>query len=443
MDLFKRHASLTVLVAVLFVQVVGLAFQVKRPSDAGTISLIRVWGINLIAPAEHGVVHMQDWVQHTWRNYFYLRDVRRENQRLQDEIVHLRLEESRLAEDADRAQRLQALLKFKQQYISETVAAQVIGSSGSEQSRILYIDKGSNDGLKGDMAVITPTGIVGKITRVTPNNSQVLEINDQSSGVGAILEKSRLQGILKGTPSGQTVVHYIMADEKVEVGERVLTSGGDRIFPKGLPIGRVVQVNPGADTFLNIRIKPSARLDRLEEVLVVTKVSEQQPELIPETPLRASEILAQRLPSVPVKPPVAAPVATASGGGAPPEEGVVTTVKKPASGGEAKPAPTGAITAKPATANGAAKPAVKPAAANGQSGATPGATHTGTVPQATGNGTAKANGTAVSKPKAPSTNGSVTQPNPAGSKPAAVPVKPKSDKPGDKPPAPTGEGQPQ
>src|SRR5208337_3885230 len=99
-----------------------------------------------------------------------------------------------------------------------------------------YIDKGTNDGLKPDMAVMSPSGVVGKIILVASNHAQVLEIDDPSSGVGAMLENSRLQGILKGTPAGDIMVHYIMSDEKVELGELVVTSGGDRVFPKGLPI---------------------------------------------------------------------------------------------------------------------------------------------------------------------------------------------------------------
>ncbi len=127
---------------------------------------------------------------------------------------------------------------------------------------MLYIDKGSSDGIKPDMAVITPTGIVGKIVQVFPDSSQVLPINDQFSGVGAALKDSRLQGILKGAANGATTLQYIMSDEKVVPGEEVITSGGDRIFPKGLPVGRVVSVEPGKDLFLNIRVLPSSRLDR-------------------------------------------------------------------------------------------------------------------------------------------------------------------------------------
>ncbi len=133
------------------------------------------------------------------------------------------------------------------------------------------------------MPVITPDGIMGKVLRVYPSSSLVLEINDPSSGAGVILEKSRLQGILKGNPNGngELIIQNIMADEKVEVGERVLTSGGDRIFPKGMPVGVVSRFAHGKDIFLDIWVKPAAQLSRAEEVLVVTKVDERTPESQP------------------------------------------------------------------------------------------------------------------------------------------------------------------
>ncbi len=447
MDLFKRHASLSLLVAVLFLQVVALAYQVKRPTDRGPVRLIRMWGVGLVTPAENAVIRAQDWVHNVWHDYFYLRDVRRENERLQDENLRLRLEQVRLAQDAGQAQRIQSLLKFKEQFISDTMAAQVIGTSGTETSRVIYIDKGVNDGVKADMAVITPSGIVGKVIRTFPNASQVLEINDQSSGVGAILEKSRLQGILKGTPSGESMVHYIMNDEKVEAGEMVLTSGGDRIFPKGLPIGRIVQVTPGPETFLNIRVKPSAQLDRLEEVLIITRMVEQEPGAVPDMPMRASEILAQRLPTIPVKPPELATAPTPAQAAAGTQAGTAPAGAAPASagtgtgttqGGSVKPgtaaggtvfktaqtkspAPQTNATAASANPAGVVKPKAASAPGNVTSGAKPATTATGTTKPsaaaATQPGASAGTGTTVPKPKP--ANGDAAKPG-AGVTPKAA-----------------------
>src|SRR6266567_503028 len=181
-----RYRNLVILVGVLFLQVLGLAVQVKRGgNDAENTRLIRIWGVGALTPFERTLVWVQNGTGNVWHNYFYLRGVRAENRQLKEQIEQMRLEQVRLAEDAAQARRLQTLLAFKEQFISRTVAAQVIGSSGSDLSRVVYIDKGEDDGLKRDMAVITADGIVGKILQAykTPRESQVLLINDQSSGV--------------------------------------------------------------------------------------------------------------------------------------------------------------------------------------------------------------------------------------------------------------------
>ena len=304
MDVLGRYRNLIILVGVLFLQVLGLAMQVKRSGTETTqdTRLIRLWAVGALAPFERALVWVQSGTGNIWHNYFYLRGVRAENRDLKAQIEQMRLEQVRLNEDAAQARRLQTLLAFKEQFISKTVAAQVIGSSGSDLSRVVYIDKGENVGIQRDMAVITANGIVGKVLLAYPSESQVLLISDQSSGVGAILEKTRLQGVLRGTSNGQIVLERVMADEQVTPGETVLTSGGDQIFPKGLPVGTVMQVDKGKDLFLNIKIKSAASLSRLEEVLVLVE-KQQRPSLADEkTRVRAADVLAQRLPSVPDKP---------------------------------------------------------------------------------------------------------------------------------------------
>ena len=325
-----RYRNLIILVGVLFLQVLGLAVQVKRGgADTENTRLIRIWTVGAITPFERSVVWVQRGVGSIWRNYFYLRGVRAENRDLKEQIEHMRIEQVRLSEDAAQARRLQTLLAFKEQFISKTVAAQVIGSSGSDLSRIIYIDKGGDAGLQRDMAVITSDGIVGKVMLVYPSVSQVLLINDQSSGVGAILEKSRLQGVLRGTANGEVVLERVMSDEQVPVGETVLTSGGDQIFPKGLPVGTVANVANGKDLFLNIKIKAAANLDKLEEVLVLVEKQERQATAEDNVRVRAADILAQRLPSVPDKP--ATDAATATGSTAGTAAGTSAGSAKPAS----------------------------------------------------------------------------------------------------------------
>lgn len=300
-NLLSRYRNVTILVVVLFAQILGLAVQVRRSSDQDSGRLIRVWAVSAITPFEKAIVWMQSDSRNIWRNYLFLRGVRQENRDLKEELDRLRLEHIRLKEDAAQARRLQALLGFKEQFISRTLPAQVIGSSGSAQSRSVFIDKGRNDGIDLGMPVITSDGVVGKIWQVYRSTAQVLLLDDQSSGVGAILETSRLQGVLRGKPSGDVVLEKIMADEQVQAGEKVLTSGGDLVFPKGLAVGTVMKVSRSSESFLTIRVRPSANLNKLEEVLVITQRDERVP-AVAQTGLRAADILAMRLPSVPDKP---------------------------------------------------------------------------------------------------------------------------------------------
>jgi rod shape-determining protein MreC len=303
-NLITRHRNASILVAVLFAQVLGLAVQVKRTTDPESSRLIRLWSVSAITPLEKALLWTQHSVGNLWHNYIYLRGVRAENRALREEMERMRIERVRLTEDAEQGRRLQALLQFKEQFIAETVAAQVIGSSGTEQSRAVYLDKGEKDGIKPDMAVITADGVVGKVLRVFSSSSLVLLINDQTSGLGAILEKSRLQGIVRGTATGEAVLEKVMIDERVQPGERVLTSGGDRVFPKGLTVGTVSKASQGTDAFLNIHLRPAANLNKLEEVLVITKMEEREaaPSEVAGR-VRAVDILAARLPSVPDKKP--------------------------------------------------------------------------------------------------------------------------------------------
>ena len=323
---FSRYRNLLVLLAVLVAQIVGLAVQVRRvdsgrstldTGDGSGVRLIRLWTNALITPPERLIHSSQLDAGGIWRGYIDLRHVREQNQDLQQTIDRLRLEQASLLEDARQGQRLQGLLNFQEKYIYSTLAAQAIGSSGSDQSRVFYLDKGSIDGLDRDMAVITPDGIVGKIREVYPHSAQVLAINDQTSGAGVILESTRIRGILRGNAAGQPQIIGILADQRIQPGEKVLTAGGDQIFPRGLPVGVVQKVvrDPDRDSFIQIIVKPAAHLDRLDEVLVITST---QPRFSPQEQQdvatseqvkgpeaaaikeqkRASEIMAEHLPGL-------------------------------------------------------------------------------------------------------------------------------------------------
>jgi rod shape-determining protein MreC len=351
MNLFSRHKNAIVLATVLLVQMLALAVQVKRQTDHGPVRLIRIVAIGAITPIERGMIHGGEGLRGLWANYIDLRHVRADNLRLKHEMEEMRLEREREQEDARQARRIQALLEFKENWIDKTVAAQVIGTSGTESSRLLYLDKGAADGIRPDMPVITPDGVAGKILAVFGDHvSQVLLISDPTSGLGATLVKSRLQGIVKGTPTGEVELNYIMGDENVQSGEQLVTSGGDRVFPRGLPIGTISKVSVGRNLFLKLQVKPAAQLDRLEEVLVVTQQKERAPDVAGLGPIRASDILSQHLPGVPQQP-VPTPQT-----GAPQTQAAPNAAQPPAQPSQKPATPAPGVTQKPAQQGNVLKP---------------------------------------------------------------------------------------
>ncbi len=262
----SRHRSLLLLATVVLSQVLLLAVQIKRERQ---VRLIRVWTVSMISPFQRAGAWVIDRVQGGWSSYVGLRGAQRENQDLRAELDRLKLQNSQLESRAIEADRLAALLGFREAHADvPMLAARVIGSSADPTSRTIYINRGENAGVHKNMGVITPEGVVGKVLEVYSGTAQVLLLTDKEGGVGALLAGSRTQGVVGGMGEPLLVMKYVSNDEQVPVGERVLTSGQDRIFPKDLPVGTVVETKPGTP-FKMIRIKPASHLDRLEEVLVL------------------------------------------------------------------------------------------------------------------------------------------------------------------------------
>jgi len=264
----SRHKSLTLLATVVVAQVLLLAVQIKRERQ---VRLIRVWAVELISPVQRAGSWIVYNFEHGWGNYVSLRNTREENQTLRAELDRLKVRNAELEGRAHEADRLADLLKFRQEHAEVSmVAARVIGGSPDSGSLIVNIDRGSRDGLRRDMGVITPDGVVGKILAVYPDVSQVLLIGDKESGVGALLANTRTQGVVRGSGKPDLSMDYVPNDAKISVGEAVLSSGQDRIFPKDLPVATVAEAVPDhKGPFMKIVLKPAAHLDRLEEVLVL------------------------------------------------------------------------------------------------------------------------------------------------------------------------------
>jgi rod shape-determining protein MreC len=262
----SRHKSLVLLAGVILLQVLLLAVQIKRDSQG---RLIRTWTVGAVSPFERAGSYVFGSFRDTWRNYFALRGTKKDNDDLRRENDTLKLRVAQLEGKAAEADRLGALLHFRQSQADvPMVAARVIGVGPGTGSLTIQLDRGEHDGIRKDMGVITPDGVVGKIIETYPNTSQVLLLTDERSGVGAKFADSGIQHPVGGVGESILAMKYVPNDDEVNVGERVVTSGMDRIFPRDLPVGTIAEVKPG-NQFKQIRVKPAANLEKLEEVLVL------------------------------------------------------------------------------------------------------------------------------------------------------------------------------
>jgi len=266
MDFFlSRYRHLTVLLIVIAAQLLLIAYQVRTNRD---VPLIRVWAVTAVTPVEQGLEFVR---RYTWgfvEDYFVLLRVRGQNEGLRRENGQLKIENNYLRNELATADRARALSVFQARSPSKTIAARVIGNGTGANSKVVFVDRGSTSGVESGMAVVTPDGIVGKVVDAYPTASLVMEITDPTFAAGVLSQKNRVHGTLKGQGHAECLVDYVQNEERVDVGEWFYTSGDDRIFPKGFPVGQVTAVQNGK-TFKEIYVTPSGLQGGAEEVLIV------------------------------------------------------------------------------------------------------------------------------------------------------------------------------
>lgn len=275
--LLNRYRNITVLVVVLVAQLFLLAYQVKSQKD---VRLIRVWAVTGVIPLAKVVDSVRANTVGLLDYYADLLRAHGENKRMASELGRLKLENQFLRTELATAERAQALSIFQRRNPSRMVAARIIGTGTGGGAKVVYVDRGSSDGVQKGNAVITPEGIVGKITAAYPRASQVILITDPSFAAGVISQKHRVLGTLKGQGHGTCQVEYIQNEEQVEVGEWFFTSGDDRVFPKGLPVGQIKIARSGKLFFKEVFVVPAGLQRGLEDVLIVLEGAHQD---IPDT----------------------------------------------------------------------------------------------------------------------------------------------------------------
>lgn len=306
-EAISRHRSLALLASVIVAQVLLLAYQIRRSHD---VRLIRYWSVQASAPAARSGTWFFSHVGGFWSGYIGLRNAHTENEQLREQVGQLELRNRELESQAAEARRLEVLLDFHNAHPeAQMLAVQVIEASADPASETVLINRGDQDRVKRNMAVITPDGIVGKVVEVFPSTAQVMLMTDKGMGVGAMFADTRTHGVVKGTGDPQPLMDYIVNDEKVSTGQTIITSGEDRIFPKGLLVGVVASAKDG-NPFQKILVRPAARLDRLEDVIVL----ETQQELAPAKPGQSFTVSPAPAPlsQAPAQT-VAAPPATVAG----------------------------------------------------------------------------------------------------------------------------------
>ena len=259
---------------------VHLAVISHQVDGGGGVSLLQRGLLTAVSPLQRGVSAIVGGVGEAWRGWAFHRATYTENRRLEQRVRELETELQAFSARAQEGVRLRELLELRQAVPMETAAAEVVSRDGVPWFRSLTIDKGEADGIALDAPVMSPTGVVGRVFAVGPHAARVQVLLDRDSGAGVLVERSRVPGVVVGQVAGSAtgtedlVLEYVPERSDVVVGDVVVTSGFDRIYPKGLVVGRVRYVGKGSGLFRDIRVEPSARFDRLEEVLVVLQVRE-------------------------------------------------------------------------------------------------------------------------------------------------------------------------
>lgn len=247
------------------------AYSAKNPRIASVGASVLQ---QMLHPLQSSTSSMYHGVFGFWDSYVALRGVKTENDGLRHRLQELEAQNARLMEISHENIRLRGILKIADETKLQHVVGSVIGYDPSNWVQALSIDKGTRHGVREGMAVIGSTGVIGQVIAAAPLSSKVLLLTDHVSGIDAIVQDSRARGIVEGAGEGDCVWRFVTEPDEVKVGDRVITSGADGIYPKGLLVGIVTDVEEkGRGGSPVIRLRPSEDLKRLETVMVVTSLS--------------------------------------------------------------------------------------------------------------------------------------------------------------------------
>jgi rod shape-determining protein MreC len=263
-DIRRRTGYL--FLAVIVAHVILISTQVTTRRGVPMLDAA-IFGI--FAEVQRGANAVTTGVRTSWQDYFALQQVRSENEQLKRQVADLRVRLQQERGQAEQSRSLEKLLELKSTTQLSTTGATVIAGGASPEFRTITIDKGTGDGLRSDMAVIAPAGVVGRVIQPISRASKVQLLIDRNAAAGALIERTRAQGVVVGTGGDELRMDYVSGSADVKAGDVVVTSGIDGIYPKGFVLGQIQSVQRGAGGYSAIVIKPAVDFTSLEAVLVV------------------------------------------------------------------------------------------------------------------------------------------------------------------------------
>lgn len=252
--------------AAILLHVVLISAQVNTASGLPILEVVTFGGF---AELQRATMATIKGAQGMWSGYVALQQVQEENAALKQQVQTLQVRLQQERAEAQRTDNLRQLLELRERANLDTVAAEVIAGPASPDFRTVTIDKGSAEGLATDMAVISPAGVVGRLILPSRRASKVQLLIDHNAAAGALIERTRVQGVVMGTGDGLLKMQYVPGTADVKIGDLVVTSGIDGIYPKGFVIGTIDHTDRGLGAYHEITVRPAADFSRLEEVLIV------------------------------------------------------------------------------------------------------------------------------------------------------------------------------
>jgi len=233
------------------------------------VPILQVVTFGLFAEIQRASSSIVSTLRGGWTNYVSLRDVHAENEALKAQLAAAQVELQEQRALAERSRGLLATLGLRDRSNLKTLAADVIGAGATTDFKTVTIDRGTADGVRSDLAVMAPAGVVGRVVGPSARAAKVQLLIDRNAAAGVLIERSRSQGIAVGAGDELLRMEYVSEVADVAVGDRVVTSGVDGIYPKGYVVGKVEAVEKSGNSYKQILVRPAVDFSSIEEVLVV------------------------------------------------------------------------------------------------------------------------------------------------------------------------------